>query len=48
MALTSLHVLLTVIAKFDLQTLQFDVVTIFVYADLDEIVFIIMPSKYGK
>ncbi len=47
-AITSLRVLLAVVAKFDLETLQLDVVNAFVNADLDKTVFIRMPPEYGE
>ena len=44
LAITSLHTLLAVIAKFDFETLQLNAVNVFVYANLDEIVFMKMLS----
>ncbi len=46
--ITSLCVLLAVVAKFDFETLQLDVVNAFVHASLDETVFMRMPPGYGK
>ncbi len=43
LAITSLHVLLALVAKFDLRTLQLDAVNAFVNADLDETIFMRMP-----
>lgn len=51
LAMTSLCVLLAVAAKFDLETLQLDVVNVFVLANLDKTLFMyILPefSKNGK
>ena len=48
LAITSLRVLLALVTKFDLETLQLDAVNAFVHADLDEIVFMRMPPGYGK
>ncbi len=48
LAMTSLRVLLAVVAKFDLETLQLDEVNAFVYSDLDETVFMRMPPGYGE
>ena len=48
LAITSLRVLLAVVAKFDLETLQLDAVNAFVHADLDETVFMRMPPGYGE
>ncbi len=44
LAIPSLPVLLAVVAKFDLETLQLDAVNTFVNADLDKTVFMSMPS----
>jgi hypothetical protein len=46
--MTSLRVLLATVAKFDLETLQLDALNAFVYADIDEMVYIWMPPGYGK
>ena len=46
LAITSLSILLAVAAKFNLGTLQLNVVNAFVYVDLNETVFIKMPPKY--
>ena len=46
LAITSLHILLAVAAKFNLETLQLDAVNAFVHADLDETVFMRMPPGY--
>lgn len=40
--------LLAVVAKFDLETLQLDAVNAFVCADLDETVFMRMPLRYSE
>lgn len=48
LAMTSLRVLLALIAKFDLETLQFDAVNTFVHANLDKMVFMRMPPEYNK
>lgn len=40
--------MLLLIAKFDLEILQLDIVNIFVYVDLNKTVFRRMPSGYGK
>ena len=48
LAITSLRVLLALVAKFDLEILQLDVVNAFVYAELDETVFMRMPPRYGE
>ena len=48
LAITSLRVLLALVAKFDLETLQLDEVNAFVYSDLDETVFMRMPPRYGE
>ena len=43
-----MRVLLALVAKFDLETLQLDAVNAFVHADLDETVFMRMPPGYGE
>ncbi len=48
LAITSLCVLLAVVAKFDLETIQLDIVNAFVYADLDETVFMRIPPGYDE
>lgn len=48
LAMTSLRILLAVAAKFNLETLQLDTVNGFVHADLDETVFMRMPSGFGE
>ncbi len=48
LVITSLRVLPVLIAKFNLETLQLDVVNAFVNLDLDETVFLRMPPRYGK
>ena len=48
LAITSLRVLLALVAKFDLKTLQLDAVNAFVYADLDKTVFMKMPPGYDE
>lgn len=46
LAMTSLRVLLAMVAKFDLETLQIDAVNAFVHADLDELVYMRMPPGF--
>ena len=46
LAITSLHILLAVTAKFDLETLQLNAVNAFVYANLDKTVFMRMLPGY--
>jgi hypothetical protein len=46
LAMTSLRVLLAMVAKFDLETLQMDAVNAFVHADLDELVYMRMPPGF--
>ena len=46
LAIISLHIIFAVATKFDLKTLQLDVVNAFVYANLDETVFMRMPPGY--
>ena len=48
LAITSLRVLLALVAKFDLETLQLDAVNKFMNADLNETVLLKMPPRYGK
>ncbi len=48
LAITSLHVLVTLVAWFDLKTLQLEAVNAFVNADLDKTVFMRMPPGYDK
>lgn len=48
LATTSLRVLLAIIAKFDLETLQLDAVNAFVHANLDEIVYMRLPPGFEK
>ena len=48
LATTSLQVLLAMVAKFDLETLQLDALNTFVHADINETVYIQMPPSYGK
>ena len=48
MAITSLHVLLALVAKFNLETLQLNAVNAFVHADLEKTVFMRMPPGYGE
>lgn len=45
LAITFLYILLAIAVKFDLKTLQIDIVNPFVYANLDIIVFIKMPLR---
>ena len=40
--------LLALIAKFDLETMQFDAVNTFVHTDLNKTVFMRMPPRYSK
>jgi hypothetical protein len=46
--MTSLRVLLAMVAKFDLEMLQLDALNAFVHADIDETVYMRMPPGYGK
>ncbi len=46
LTITSLRILLALAAKFDLETLQLDVINAFVHSDLDETVFMRMPPGY--
>ena len=46
LAITFLRILLLVAIKFDLEILQLDVINAFVYANLDDTVFMKMPSGY--
>ncbi len=46
LAFTSLRVILAIVAKFDLETLQIDAVNAFVHADLDEIVYMRLLLGY--
>ena len=46
--MTSLHVLLAVAAKFDLETLQLNMVNTFVHANLDKTLFMRMPPGFNK
>ncbi len=48
LAITSLRVLPALVAKFDLETLQLDKVNTFVNVDLDETVFMMMPTGYNE
>ena len=43
---TSFQILLTLIAKFDLETFQIDTVNAFVYTDLNELVYIKNPPGF--
>src|SRR4029077_20065317 len=47
LAMTSLRILLAMVAKFDLETLQMDAVNAFVPADLDELVYMRMPPGFA-
>ena len=46
LAITFLHILLAIAAKFNLETLQLHAVNTFVHADLDETVFMRMLPGY--
>ena len=46
LAITSLRILLAVVAKFDLETLPLDMVNAFVHANLDETVVMRIPRAY--
>ena len=46
--ITSLHILLVLVAKWDFETLQSDAVNAFLQVDLDERIFIGMPSWYTE
>ncbi len=48
MAITSLRVLLALVAKFDLETLQLDAFNAFAHSDLDITVFMRMPPGDGE
>ncbi len=48
LAITSLLVLLALVAKFDLKTPQLDAVNAFVHADLGKTVFIRMSLEFGE
>ena len=48
LALTLLQVILAIIAKFDLETLQLDAVNAFVHADIDEVVYMKPPPGYAE
>ncbi len=48
MAITSLPVQLTLVTKFDFETLKLDEVNTFVHSDVDESVFMRMQSRYSK
>ncbi len=48
LAITSLRVLLALVAQFDLEKLQFDAVNAFVQAELDETLFMGMPPGYSE
>ena len=46
LATTLFRTLLALIVKFDLETFQMDVVNVFVYIDLDELIYIKNPSGF--
>ncbi len=46
MAIASFRTLLALIAKFDLETFQMDVINAFVYIDLDKLVYIKNPPGF--
>jgi hypothetical protein len=48
LATTSLRVLLAMVTKFDLETLQLDALNVFVHADIDKTVYMQMPPGYRK
>lgn len=48
LASTSLRVLLAIVAKFDLETIQMDAVNAFVHAELDELVYMRLPPGFGQ
>ncbi len=48
LTITFLRVLLTLVVKFDLETLQLDAINLFVNADLDETVFMKMRPRYNE
>ncbi|TMC14028.1 MAG: hypothetical protein E6J34_24090, partial [Chloroflexi bacterium] len=48
LATTSFRVLLAIVAKFDLETLQMDAVNAFVHAELDELVYMRLPPGFGQ
>ena len=39
---------MAIIIKFDLETTQIDIVNVFVYCDLDEVVYIKLPPGFTK
>lgn len=48
LVITSLHVLLALKAKFDLEIMQFNTVNAFIHVNLEKTVFIHMLPGYGK
>jgi hypothetical protein len=48
LAVTSLRVILAMVAKFDLETLQLDAVNAFVHAELDELIYMRLPPGYTE
>ena len=46
MVIISFQIFLALIAKFDLETFQIDVVNVFVYIDLDKLVYIKNPPGF--
>ena len=48
LTIIALRILLALIARFNLETLQFDVVNAFVHVFLDEVVFMRMLFEYEK
>ena len=48
LAACSFHVFITLTAYFDLELIQYDIINIFVHANLNEIIFMKMSDKYQK
>jgi len=45
---TTFWTLMAITAKFDLETIQIDVVNAFVYCDLDKVVYMKLPPGFNK
>ena len=48
LASASFRTLMAITAKFGLETIQIDIVNVFVYYNLDEVVYIKLPPGYTK
>ena len=48
LAITFLHLLLVLTTKFDLEIIQLDIVNVFMHTNLDEMMFMRVPLRYGK